>query len=54
MEKQKIFGIKIREQVYRDFFVSVHYQYADVRNVHRQAGINSFDHSARFELLLNY
>jgi len=54
VQKQKIFGIKIREQVYRDFFIAVHYRYADVRNVHRQAGINSFDHSARFELDLNY
>ncbi|NLP12135.1 capsule assembly Wzi family protein [bacterium] len=54
VERQKIFGINIREQVYRDFFVSVHYQYADVRNVQRRAGMNSFDHSARFELYLNY
>jgi hypothetical protein len=54
VESKKIAGIKLTEQIRRDLFVSVQYAYADLRNVNRQPGKNSFDHLARFELNFNY
>ncbi len=54
VEKKKMIGLKLVEQIRRDMFASVSYTYCDTRNLHRQAGKTSFDHLARFEFWLNY
>ncbi len=54
VEKKRLAGLKVVDQIRRDVFVSLHYTYADVRNTGHQPGRTTFNHLARFELYVNY
>jgi len=54
VERRHLIGIKVVEQLRRDFFASISYIYSDTRNLSQIAGSRSFDHLARFEFYFNY
>jgi hypothetical protein len=54
VEKKKMIGVKLVEQIRRDLYAAISYTYADTHNLHQQAGRASNDHLARFEFWFNY
>ncbi len=54
VERRRLIGLKLVEQIRRDVFAAISYTYSDARNLHQIAGSRSYDHLARFEFYFNY
>lgn len=54
VENRKLAGLKLTDQIRRDFFISVSYTYSDSRNLAQIQGRKSYDHLARFVFYFNY
>lgn len=54
VQVSNLFGIKIVDQLWRDCFVSISYNYKGTKNLNQRVGLNSHDHLARLELYFNY
>ncbi|MBN2354773.1 hypothetical protein JXO59_01600 [candidate division KSB1 bacterium] len=54
VEKRRLLGVRLVDQLKRDLFISISYTYSDTRNMDYDISRSSVDHLARFELHVNY
>ena len=54
VESHVLVGLKLRDQIRRDIFVELAYNYVNTRNADLIAGIRSHDHLVTFDFYFNY
>lgn len=54
VERKHLFGFQIRDQLFRDVFLSLNGYLIQTKNADRISGVNTFDQQYTFEFSLNY